>query len=134
MRRGCTDPRIVKGVNTRRPKDFKLFLMNDQNKQSLCNMLLKVWSNNKMAQHLNQKEVILVVDDGKATLLTSDQHEVNSTELPALFSTHDETDRRVVIYTIMQKNRVMKLLLKHRILIYFLFFYIMHSGGQNLKS
>jgi len=35
---------IVKGSSTRKPKNWKAFLQNEENKQQLCKMMHTVWS------------------------------------------------------------------------------------------
>ena len=92
-RRGTSDTLIVKGLKTRRPKDFKTFLQNDENKKSLCRILKAVWESDVIADKLHDKKIILIVE-GKGTLITSeDGVSTQVQDLPELKSTHDETDR-----------------------------------------
>lgn len=96
-RRGCGEKRIVQGENTRRPDNWKDFLTNDENKQQLVRLLLKVWSSQDCAPKLRDKEVIAICE-GKAYRLTSDGKAVTMLEVPALESDQEETDTRVVLY------------------------------------
>ena len=51
-RRGSSPKLIIKGENTRRPLDWKMFLKNDENKQQLTEVILKVWSSDLVAATL----------------------------------------------------------------------------------
>lgn len=96
-RRGCGEKRLIEGENTRRPENWKDFLTNDENKQQLVRLLLKIWSSQDCAERLRDKEV-LVVCEGKAYSLASDGEAVTMSEVPALESDQEETDTRVVLY------------------------------------
>lgn len=67
--RGSGEKRVIKGGNTRRPEKWKGFLANDQNKQQLIKLLLKVWNGRDFSHKLRNKRVILVCE-GNAYLLT----------------------------------------------------------------
>ena len=47
LRRGLSKQFLIDGPSTRKPLDFKSFLQNDQNKEQLCDLLLRVWSSEK---------------------------------------------------------------------------------------
>ena len=55
------DPIILKGPNMIRSADFKEFLQVNENKKSLAKMMLQVWSSDQAADHLKNKEIILIV-------------------------------------------------------------------------
>ena len=57
----------------------------------------KIWTSNVIAEKLEGKRVILVVN-GEAVLLTSDGETTKTEEIPSLSSSHDKTDRHVVQY------------------------------------
>ena len=54
MRRGSSEKFIVDGPAIRKPPDFKLFLVNDENKLQLCHLLINVWRNNDRASRLEK--------------------------------------------------------------------------------
>ncbi|KAG1681812.1 hypothetical protein GQR58_011609 [Nymphon striatum] len=95
--RGCGEKRIIQGENTRRPENWKEFLSNDDNKQQLIALLLKIWSSPECSRKLQKKEVIAICE-GKAYLLTSDGKTVEKSEILTLESDQEETDTRVVLY------------------------------------
>ncbi|KAG1696097.1 Sucrase-isomaltase, intestinal [Nymphon striatum] len=96
-RRGCGEKRIIQGENTTRPENWKVFLSNDDNKQQLIALLLKIWSSPECSRKLQKKEVIAICE-GKAYLLTSDGKTVEKSEILTLESDQEETDTRVVLY------------------------------------
>ena len=76
--RGSGGKYIVQGENTRRPVNWKEFLSNDENKQQLIHLRLRVWSSRSFSSKLEQ-EVILICDC-KAYLLTSKDAQTVMTE------------------------------------------------------
>ena len=60
LRRGVGDKILVSEQNTKRPSDFKLFLSNDDNKRKLINMLLDVWTQDRFADKLRGRRIILI--------------------------------------------------------------------------
>ena len=52
LRQGCGEEFILDGQATRKPKDFKEFIKNDENKRQLCRLILDVWSSFSAAAHL----------------------------------------------------------------------------------
>ena len=50
-RRGSGEKLLVDGPATKIPKEFKVFLSNDENKVQLCKMLKKVWGSTKALSH-----------------------------------------------------------------------------------
>ena len=80
QRRGTSEPFVLEGPSTRRPKDFKVFLMNDSNKKKLCNLLLNVWSSDQAVTRLEKCETaILIVDDTTHLLKSADGQVILST-------------------------------------------------------
>ena len=65
IRRGVSPKHLVPGPATKKPNDFKLFLCNDENKQQLCRLLLKVWSSDDAYSRINQCDSAMLVVDGK---------------------------------------------------------------------
>jgi len=52
IRRGCGEKLIVSGEKTKRPKDWKSFLTNDDNKKQLVQVLLNSWNSDASAELL----------------------------------------------------------------------------------
>ena len=97
-RRGCGEKLIIGGPLTKKPINWKLFLMNDHNKTQLSQILSDVWSDNKFASKLLQRKIVVVVE-GHAHMLSSDDGNiVKRTEIPSLYSTQEETDTRIILY------------------------------------
>lgn len=70
-RRGSSPKYIIGGPSTRKPRDFKLFLTNGENKEQLCKLLLKVWGSEGAASRLSKCNFASLVVDGKVYKLTS---------------------------------------------------------------
>ena len=68
-RRGCGEKLIVRGEKTRRPKDWKDFLTNDENKEQLIRLLLTTWRSKSFSQKLEGHEVTLICE-GRAYQFT----------------------------------------------------------------
>ena len=98
LRRGISEKFVVDGPATRKPVDWKIFLQNDENKEQLCELLLKVWSSEDAVCRLEKCQRSLLIVNGKAFDLTVNDTEIEATELPELYSNHEETDSRVVLY------------------------------------
>ena len=87
------------------PSDFKLFLLNDENKAEMFRIMLKVWKSGDAARRLKGKNIIIIVD-GKAYSLTShDGHEVQHVEISSIESSQEETDSRIVLYLLHAKEK-----------------------------
>ena len=66
VRRGCREQFILQESATRKPKDFKAFLTNDENKRQLCEVLLQVWSSSAAASGLERCTDVVIIVDGIA--------------------------------------------------------------------
>ena len=100
----------------KRPADWKGFLSNDDNKEVLAEVILDVWSEDSFAEKLKDRKVCLsryfvsdfificqvfVIAGNSAYELTSkDSLTVDKTEMCELKSNQEETDTRVVLYSI----------------------------------
>ena len=62
-RRGSSRPHIIKGTLTKIPCDWKVFLMNEDNKKQLIRFLLKEWSGDKYAVKLRDREIMYVSEE-----------------------------------------------------------------------
>ena len=98
LRRGCGEKLIIKGENTNKPSDWKLFLGNDVNKQQFIALLTRLWSQDAYAKKLQGRQVT-VICEGTAYLLTSDDGlSTHRREIPMLKSTQEESDSRIILY------------------------------------
>ncbi|XP_033987161.1 uncharacterized protein LOC117483109 [Trematomus bernacchii] len=98
LRRGSSEKIILAGPATRKPYDFKMFLTNDDNKKQLCQLLLRVWSDQQAASRLERTEMAVLIVEGRAHQLLSSNGKVEVRELPTIYSNQEETDTRVVLY------------------------------------
>ena len=89
-RRGDGEKLIIKGPSTKRPRDWKKFLTNSENKQQFINLLHDQLS---QREHFDGRKFIFV-KDGEAFDLT-----MNNEIIPSLTSNQEETDSRVVLYS-----------------------------------
>ena len=99
QRRGAGERLIVSSGHMKRPKDWKDFLSNDDNKVQLVKILLDTWSGPSSAPVLRGREVILICE-GRAYKLMSTGARVTVTELESLNSNQEETDTRAVLYVL----------------------------------
>ncbi|KAK3735621.1 hypothetical protein QZH41_007397 [Actinostola sp. cb2023] len=97
-RRGTSAPHLVRGPLTKVPRDWKKFLSNGENKRRLSNFLLEEWKNDRFAEKLQGREVVVVCEE-KAVCLTSvnDQQTV-SEEMLELCSTQEEGDTKMILH------------------------------------
>lgn len=107
LKRGCGDKLIVSGESTKRPKNWKTFLYNDDNKTQLVNVLLKSWRSDSSAGLLDGHKVTLICE-GEGYDLTSDGVKTYCMEVPSLKSTQEETDSRVVLYCLHARDNGFK--------------------------
>lgn len=78
LRRGCSDKLILKGIATRKPGDFKLFLANEANKLQLCNLLLQVWGSKEAISRMEKCDNAIVIVEGVAYQLSVHDGNVSS--------------------------------------------------------
>uniref|UniRef100_UPI00358FCD05 uncharacterized protein n=1 Tax=Myxine glutinosa TaxID=7769 RepID=UPI00358FCD05 len=97
FKRGSSEKIILAGPVTRKPYDFKMFLAND-NKKQICQLLLRVWSDQQAASKLERTEMAVLIVEGRAHQLVSSNGKVEVRELPTIYSNQEETDTRVVLY------------------------------------
>ena len=91
QRRGCGEKLLIKGENTnlKRPADWKLFLRVTRRNSS--------GSSAMYIEKVEGREVIIVCE-GIAHHLSSEDGKTTSKELPEIGSTQEKTDTRVVLY------------------------------------
>ena len=70
-RRGISE-RLILGTATKKPKDWKEFLSNDDNKDQLTKQLLKEWQKDEYASDLHNRQIILICDRNAQHLTSED--------------------------------------------------------------
>jgi len=95
-RRGITEKLLVKGASTKKPRDWKAFLCNEENKEQLIGPMHTCWS-----ELVQDDRRVLLIKNGEAFDIAKEEH------IPDLRSNEEETDSRVVLYCIycMLQNR-----------------------------
>ena len=96
--RGLSKQFLIDGPSTRKPLDFKSFLQNDQNKEQLCDLLLRVWSSEKAFSRIESCSNPIIIVKGRAYSLTASNNKIAISEIPELYSKQEETDTRIIIY------------------------------------
>ena len=97
-RRGSSAAHLIKGPSTKIPRDWKIFLMNERNKENLSEFLLKEWRTEKYANKL-QGKALLFVCKGTCTQLTSNDGKTVLAKIAhELESNHEEGDTKIVLH------------------------------------
>ena len=92
LRRGQGKKLLLDGPATRTPKNFKPFLTNEHNKKQICELMLKVWTNDSASSQLEKFATGILILEGKAYDLCSSNEHVISEGIHSLFSNQEETD------------------------------------------
>ena len=79
----------MKGANTKKPRDWKAFLCNEENKEQLIGPMHTCWS-----ELVQDDRRVLLIKNGEAFDIAKEEH------IPDLRSNQEETDSRVVLYLI----------------------------------
>ena len=96
-RRGCCEKFIVGGPNIRRSVDWKAFFTNDENKKSFIHLLLEHWSSPSIMEESVRRPIIFI-EGGQAFKLACLDAVKSVEHLPEIYSSHEETDVRIIIY------------------------------------
>jgi len=88
----------IGGPNTLVPKDFKLFLCNDENKTQLMVFLLSQWKLDSYAKRLFGRKFFFVCRTECWCLESADGITTSSTLVKALCSTQEEAYTRIVLH------------------------------------
>ena len=94
VRCGSSQQLRIDGPATRKPPDMKTFLKNDQNKEQLCDQLLRVWSSEKASSRIESCSQPILFVKGRAQKLTVVNGKATVTEIHELYSNQEETDIR----------------------------------------
>ena len=98
LRRGFSQKHIINGPSTRKPKDMKLFLSNDENKKQLFELLLNTFKSDASIKRLGQCDTAILAVDGKSYELKVSNDQCVLNEIVQLQSNQEETDTRVILY------------------------------------
>jgi hypothetical protein len=96
-RRGYSEKLIVKGLNTKKPHDWKNFLCNEENKQQLIELMHKCW-----LEFVHDDCKVILIKEDEAFHICGNEGEAES--IPELRSNQEETDSRVVLYCVYAAN------------------------------
>ena len=77
LRRGSGEQLLLNGPATRKPKDFKTFLSNNENKKQFCQVMKEVWGSSSAASRLEKTKRSILIVNGKAYDIKSSEGEVN---------------------------------------------------------
>ena len=102
-RRGSGE-RLFITKKTKKPRDWKSFLTNDDNKVQLTSILCEVWTENDMASRIKDRKVI-ITNNEKAYSIQSKDGMTDSQEMVNLSSTQEETDTRVILYCMYSQEK-----------------------------
>ena len=97
LRRGSAAKLIVRGENIKKPKEWKSFLTNNENKKQLIEVLLAVWSSDSFKDNIPDRVVILICE-GEAYEISVEEQQSSCKKITSLKSSQEETDTRVVLY------------------------------------
>ena len=103
LRKGTSQKLLIGGSKTKKPKEWKLFLKNDENKKRLIQMLLEIWSSESYVDKIKGGKLFFICD-GIATQLTTENNKIISTSVIGIQSNQEETDSRVILYCFYARN------------------------------
>ena len=80
LKRGMSEKFIVDGPATRKPPDMQIFLRNEENKQQLFDLLLRVWKSNEAATRTDGCSTAILIVEGTAHKLVSSDGKIQAYE------------------------------------------------------
>ena len=88
---------FINGPEQKQPSNWQKALRNNSFKSSIIHFLTSYWERDEMAPYFNGKD--LFVNDGDICyFFQSANDSVNRREFPALYSTHEEADSRMIFH------------------------------------
>ena len=97
-RRGKSKAHLLKGPLTKIPRDWKSFLSNEENKQSLIKFLLAEWKKVQYAPQLKDRLVVYVCESKCYSLTSENGEEVTCREIEELNSDQEEADTKIILH------------------------------------
>ena len=98
LRRGTSDPILIKGPSSKIPRNFQMFLTNDENKKRLIALICHEWSSDAYAGLLKNRELYFV-NEQECTLMTSEDGLTTDVRpVPELYSSQEEADTRIILH------------------------------------
>ena len=83
LRRGSEPKLIVGGENSKKPKEWKSFLTNVENKKQLIEVLLAVWSSDSFKENIKDRVVVLVCE-GEACKISFEEEQSTCRKIASL--------------------------------------------------
>jgi len=96
--RECGKAHLIGGPRTKVPRDWKQFLLNNDNKKQLTNFILEEWKQDKYAPKLHMREVLFVCEKRVIKLNCPDGRITIAEEVRRLYSSHEEADTEMVLH------------------------------------
>lgn len=98
LRRGTSEPIILKGSLSKVPRNFQKFLSNSDNKKNLIKLLKNEWSNDFYAAMLKNKELYFVCEHECVLITSEDGVTTDTRSVPELQSSQEEADTRMMLH------------------------------------
>ena len=93
--RGSSPTFLLSGPKTRTPRDWKSFMLNDEDKTQLIKLLLLEWQKSRYAGKLRGRQLFFVCGE----LTSYDSVEVEILPQENLFSSQEEADTRMILHS-----------------------------------
>ena len=97
-RRGTSKAHLIKGPNTKVPRDWKAFMSNDRNKEQLIEFLFKEWTTDSYAGKLQGRDIFFVHGESCTRLHSRDGTETVAECEKDLCSDQEEADTRIILH------------------------------------
>ena len=94
LRQGKSKQLLIASPRTKKPADWKQFVMNNENKKRLVEILKEVWYSQNFAHKLGNR-ILTLICDGKATEIKT--KELKVMKIPELEPNQEESDTRVIL-------------------------------------
>ena len=89
---------LLSGPKTKTPRDWKLFMSNEENKTQLIKLLLSEWRKLRYAARLRGRQLFFVCREDCICLTSSNGVLVEARPEEDLFSSHEEADTRMILH------------------------------------
>ena len=89
---------LLSGPETKTPRDWKLFMSNDENQTHLMKLLLSEWRRPKYAVRLDGRQLFFVCGEERICLTSNNGILAKARPEEDLFTSQEETDTRMVLH------------------------------------
>ena len=109
-RRVHEEIRIINRQKTKKPDNWKEFLSNNKNKLTIVRLLEENWSTDASVSELLTRKVVIICEQKTSefaeaiTLTRHDGLKTSKEVISSLESTQEETDTRIVLYSLFAKD------------------------------